>query len=178
MKIPQENLAFNINILEGHTRDSSGNGNHATILNAGGLVKAAKGHAYFPTTTASKLQIADSPTTQFTRFSFHLLGAWTENREGASTSGRLISKRDGGGINFDIFIQKSGKAILIYDGSITASLSYVGFNISKADVISFTHPDGTGRLKCYFDGVYVGEANSGSLTSECSLVGLPSILIL
>ena len=137
----------------GHVNDLSGQGNHG-VLTGCRFAKRPDQHLHFSGT--DRVTVADAPELQLTQGTIIVYGDF----EKYTSSDRLVSKRDGGGTNYDFYF--GGVSILaLYDG--THGRTLTGFNLgAKSVTISFA--DGE-VAKGYRDGVLVGNLNGVSAIS-------------
>jgi len=125
----------------GHVQDLSGNANHGVMTD---IVWTGQGIS-FP--VDAKITVADSAELQLTEGTLVVFGDFSSSKG----NGRLLSKRDGGGTNYEFFI-RSTTGFQIYDGtdnSIIASdiysKKYFAVNISDGEI-----PEG------FTDGISIG----------------------
>ena len=135
---------------EGTFDDLSGNGNDGTASN----VEFRGGGVQIQDTTGV-VTVADSPSLQFTSFSFVILGVFTKLETG--TRRWFFSKEDGGGIQFDVRMRDIPN-IGVHDGIIERAI-----NIDYRGSRCISGTCGSGEAwDLYFEGIYQNTAGGVS----------------
>jgi len=135
----------------GHFSDLSGNANDgtptATVWQGGGVTFPASG---------SEIEVSDSAELQGTEFTLVAFGDLS-NPPG---NGRLLSKRDGGGTNFDWMIRGT-TGLQVYDGTANLTIA-TAINDKRCFAINMKHgetPEG------FTDGLSVGNYSAAATLS-------------
>ena len=151
MNLPlQQSIVLDHRYWLGSFRDFSRYGNHGVPTGLH-FEKRPDTHARF--SGSDKITVADSPELQGTEFTLIAYGEFDKYNSGD----RLISKRDGGGTNYDVFFNTDTQ-ITIYDGSVSsaAAINWKGSNFVSLSIASGE------KFKGYVNGVYVDEGSAVS----------------
>lgn len=143
----------------GHLIDLSGNGNDGVGTD---IIWAGREGIAFPLTT-SLVTVADSPELQLTAGTLVAYGPLRAQ----TFAKRLISKRDGGGANYDWYLGIGD--INIYDGGITSdiNLNVTGTICQSIVFTANAQPD------AYSNGLYIGQydtALTGLAVNDAPLI--------
>lgn len=148
MAIDRQNLVLgHLYNARGDAQDISGNGNHGTLMTAGGFVKGRDGWGYKPASLTAYMGLTDfgseisSASTWF--FSF-------ENKQDWTTAQGLISERATN--DFIIYVGSSG--LYMYNNGVSGTLTVSSY-VNTIKTIAFTVVNGSAP-KVYINGVYVG----------------------
>ena len=133
--------------------DWSGNGNDGVPTD----VVMTNNGVRFPSST-SKITVADSPELQLTEGTLVVYGEFLEQGAGD----RLISKRDGGGTNYELFIFSTGSGVSFYDGTTSST---VITNITGKKYIAANIKNGQ-DYELFVDGVSVGSTGTLSISVD------------
>jgi len=135
--------------------DFSGNGNDGTPTN---VHFAGNRGVRFPAST-SKITVSDSPELQLTEGTLVVFGEFLSQ----GRDNRLISKRDAGGTNYDMYFFTVPLRIFLYDGtagrSVTTDITgkkYIAINMKSGE-----------KCEGFADGISIGLFNDTStITSD------------
>ena len=120
----------------GHMIDLSGNGNDGTPTS---VIWQGRDGIRFPT-TGSWVQVADSSELQLTTGTLAVLAAFMD--QATINTERLISKRDGGGNNYDWYLEATD--INLYDGATISDVNVTvpGHRLFAVSFDTTNQPDG------------------------------------
>ena len=134
--------------------DFSGHGNHGTPTD---VHFAGDRGVRFPAST-SKITVSDSPELQLTEGTLVVFGEFLSQKEAT----RLISKRDAGGINYDLYFRTGPLRLILYDGTISAIATtdvtgkkYIAINMKSGE-----------KCEGFVDGISIGLTYVASTITE------------
>lgn len=152
MSIPTNNLVFDINMLLGHFKDQSDNGNDAT-QNADSFVKASNGWGSNP--ELGTLSIPDDASLDVSSTGF-MFGVLIDLTKDQASGDRLLYKAGA----YDIYFANS--TTLAYSDGTTAYTIPGTSGYKNVQTIIFVKEAGSSRMQVYFDGAYVAQAGGNN----------------
>lgn len=161
-------LALWHDYTKGNVTDYSGNGNDGTLTNSEGFIKSTNGWGYKPQATNGYVSVADSSELQLTECA---LAIYADFKSLDSTNRRLLSKRDGGGTNFELYAASTSITFFSNGVGSVFTLASADYLIGKKTLI-ITQASGAAKPKLYIDGVFHSEGtlNVTMTTDDAPLI--------